>query len=76
MDRLSYERRREDEKRRFVRFTLPGGLFIYVDRSAIMAFGTDLEGNTYLLANGASNIVQENIIEVKALLGIDRERSA
>lgn len=71
MDKQSYERRREDEQRRFVRFTLPGGLFIYVDRYAISAFGTNTEMKPFIRVDGINNVIQEEVREIKIALGIE-----
>lgn len=75
MDRASYEMRREDEKRRFLRFTIPDGRLIYVDRYAISVFGTDLDGRQFIHVDGISTVVQEKISEIKTALGIDCERT-
>lgn len=79
MDKLSYERRREDEQRRFVRFTLkqlPGKVFIYVDRHAIIAFGETGAGTSFIRVDGETTLVQEQVSEIKTALGIDRENAA
>jgi hypothetical protein len=76
MDKASYERRRDDEQRRYVRFTLPGGLPIYVDRYTISIFGTDLEMKPFIRIDGIVTVVQENVSEIKTALGVDCVRKA
>jgi hypothetical protein len=76
MDKLSYEKRREDEQRRFVRFTLSNGVPIYVDRYAISAFGTNMDMKPFIRVDGINNVVQEEVSEIKTALGIDSERKA
>jgi hypothetical protein len=70
MDKLSYEGRRKDEQRRFVRFTFSDKIFVYVDRYAIRAFGQDAEGNAYINVGGVSNRVQESVSEIMTALGM------
>lgn len=70
MDKQSYEKRKEDDQRRFVRFTLQGGLSVYVDRCAIRAFWEDAEGKAYLNIDGVVNNVQESISEIMIALGM------
>lgn len=70
MDKRSYEKRKEDEQRRFVRFTLPGGKFIYVDRYTVTAFGTNVEEQPFIRVDGINNVVTEGVREIMDALGM------
>lgn len=70
MDKASYEKRREDDQRRFVRFTVPEDRTIYVDRNAINSFGTDVEGNPFIHFYGIAVVVKEKVSEIMTALGM------